>query len=49
MAVGEVRLAAGDGFLVIESDHISLPNQPAAIDAVLRFLEGRNCAGQGLG
>ena len=49
VAVAEVPLAAaGDDFLVIESDHISLPNQPAAIDAVLRFLEGRDCAGEGL-
>ena len=48
MAAAEVPLAPGDDFLVIESDHISLPNQPAAIDAVLRFLEGRDCAGEGL-
>lgn len=48
VAVAEVPLAEGDDFLVIESNHIQLPNHRDAIDAVLRFLDGRKCAGGGV-
>ncbi|MEE8371551.1 MAG: alpha/beta fold hydrolase [Sphingomonadales bacterium] len=48
VAVAEVPLAEGDDFLIIESNHLQMPNHPSAIEAVLRFLDGRKCAGGGV-